>query len=97
MTSPDNLMSFHNITGGFDLLQVVKNEPLHVEVVVKERKSDHRGFGTLDVKQGDPAQVVNMSWRLIPPGASVSDFNFTLDAAGKARVINAALAKLNEF
>jgi hypothetical protein len=97
VTSPDNLMSFHNITGGFDLLQVVKNEPLHVEVVVRERNSGNRGFGTLDVKQGDPAQVLNMSWRHIPPGASISDFDFTLDAAGKARVIDVALAKLNEF
>lgn len=97
MTSPDNLMGFHNITGGFDLLQVVTSEPLHLEVVIKEHKSDNRGVATLDVKAGDPAVVVDMEMRLIPPGLSISDLNVTLDAAMKARVIDGALAKLNEF
>jgi len=97
MTSSDSLMGFHNITGGFDLLQVVKSEPLHLEVIVKERKSDNRGVATLDVKAGEPALVADMEMRLIPPGASLSDLNVTLDAAMRTRVIDGALAKLNEF
>jgi hypothetical protein len=97
VASPADLMGFHTLAGGLDLVQVVKSEPLHLEVIVKDRKSDNRRVATLDVKAGEPALVTDMEMRLIPPGASVSDLNVTLDAAMKARVIDGALAKLNEF
>jgi retinol-binding protein 3 len=51
----------------------------------------------LDVKPGDPAQVANFSLRALPPGASVADLNFKLDAATKSEVIDRAIADLNEF
>ena len=98
MPPPDAQMQFRNMTGGFDVLQIVKSEPLHLEAVVKERNSSNKGLATLDVKQGEPATVVDMQIPLLPPGFSVSDLNnVILDAATKARVIDGALAKLNEF
>ena len=97
MTSPDYLTGFHNLTGGLDLVQVIRSEPLYLEVVVKNRKSGDRGVATLDVKPGEPAQVADMEMRLIPPGLDVSVLDVALDAATRARVIDGALAKLNEF
>jgi hypothetical protein len=41
--------------------------------------------------------VANFSLRALPPGASVSDIDFKVDAATRARVIDGAIAKLNEF
>ena len=38
--SLDNEMQFRGMTGGFNLLQIVKSEPLHLEFLVKERRSD---------------------------------------------------------
>ncbi len=97
LTSPDALMSFHNVTGGFDLLQILKSEPLHLEVVVRDRAGQNRAYGTLTVKPGEPAQVANMSVNLIPPGAVVSDMSVAVDAATRARVIDGAIQKLNEY
>jgi len=95
---PDGLLEFHNMTGGFELVQIVKSEPLHLEAVVKERNSDNRGLATLDVKEGNPATVEAIQIRLLPPGFSVSDLHSApLDATTKARVIDGVLAKLNEF
>src|SRR5258708_12638985 len=53
----DNTMQFRGMTGGFDLLQIVKSEPLHLEFLVKERRGDTQAIGKLDVQAGDPAQV----------------------------------------
>jgi hypothetical protein len=47
------------------------------------------------VKDGDPAVVTSFTLRAIPKGASVS--GFTIDSATRARVIDGAVAKLNEF
>jgi hypothetical protein len=95
--SLDNEMQFRGMTGGFDLLQIVKSEPLHLEFLVKERLSETTGFGKLEVKDGDPAQVASFGLRAIPPGTKLSDLNFKIDAATRARVIDGAIAQLNEF
>lgn len=97
MTSPDNLMDFRNITGGFHLDQIVESEPLHLEVLIKDSNGNGEAVANLVVKQGDPAKVVEMEFRILPPNFSVSDLKVTLDSAMKARVIDGALAKLNEF
>lgn len=92
----DGMMGFHDQTGGFELLQIVKSDKLRLEFLVKERHGETRAFGKLDVKDADPAQVANFSLRAVPPGASVADFDLKLDAATKARVIDNAIAQLNE-
>jgi hypothetical protein len=92
----DREMEFRGMTGGFDLLQIVKSEPLHLEFLVKERRSETRAIGKLDVKEGDPAVVADFGLRALPPGTNVSDLNFKIDAASRARVIDGAIAQLNE-
>jgi hypothetical protein len=92
----DREMEFRGMTGGFDLLQIVKSEPLHLEFLVKERRGETRAIGKLDVKEGDPAVVADFGLRALPPGTNVSDLNFKIDAATRARVIDGAIAQLNE-
>jgi retinol-binding protein 3 len=95
--SVENEMRFRAMTGGFDLLKVVKSEPLHLEFIVKERNSDTQAIGTLDVKEGEPAEVMSFGLRAIPPGTSLSDLTFKIDATTRARVIDGAIADLNEY
>jgi len=95
--SVENEMQFRRMTGGFNLLQIVKSEPLHLEFLVKGRGDDTTAFGKLEVKDGDPAQVASFGLRAIPPGTAVSDLTFKIDAATRTRVIDGAIAQLNEF
>ncbi|MGB6232329.1 MAG: hypothetical protein WBF46_02560, partial [Candidatus Acidiferrales bacterium] len=94
--SAADIMPFRKATGGFDLVQILKSDPLHLEFLVKERLSDTRALAKLDLKDAS-GQVASFSLRALPPGASVSQLNFTLDAATRAEVIDGALADLNEF
>src|SRR5438552_6160699 len=93
----DQEMHFRGMTGGFDLLQIVKSEPLRLEFLVKERRSETSAIGKLEVKEGDPAQVVGFGVRAVPPGTKLSDLNYKIDAATRTRVIDGAIAQLNEF
>jgi hypothetical protein len=93
----DREMQFRGMTGGFDLLQIVKSEPLRLEFLVKGRTDGITAFGKLEVKAGDSAQVASFALRAIPPGAKVSDLSFKIDAATRMRVIDGAIAHLNEF
>jgi hypothetical protein len=94
--SLDNEMQFRGMTGGFVLVQIFKSEPLRLEFLIKERNSEVRATGKLEVKSGEPALVSSFSLRALPPGTSVSDLNFKIDAATRARVIEGAIANLNE-
>jgi hypothetical protein len=95
--SLDNEMQFRGMTGGFDLVQIIKSEPLHLEFLVKGRGDETSAFGKLEVKDGDPAQVASFGLRAIPPGTAVSDLTFKIDAPTRTRVIDGAIAQLNEF
>jgi hypothetical protein len=95
--SVDDEMQFRGMTGGFDLLEIVKSEKLRFEVLLKERHSETKAVGKLDVKDGEPGEVMSFGLQAIPPGTSVSDLAFTIDAATRARVIEGAIAKLDEF
>src|SRR5439155_7202386 len=75
----------------------LKREPLRLEFLVKERRSETTAIGKLEVKDGDPAQVASFGVRAVPPGTKLSDLNFKIDAATRARVIDGAIAQLNEF
>jgi hypothetical protein len=94
--SVDSELRFRNMTGGFVLVQILKSEPLRLEFLVKERNSETRAAGKLEVKSGDPAAVSSLSLRALPPGTSVSDLHFKIDATTRARVIDGAIANLNE-
>jgi retinol-binding protein 3 len=91
----DAEMGFRSQTGGFDLLSIQKSEPLHIEYRVKERASTTHAFGTLDVADGTPnPKVTGASLRAVPAGAA--NVSFDIDAATRDRVIDGAIAKLNE-
>jgi hypothetical protein len=94
--SVDRMMSFRNMTGGFEILQILKIERLHLEFLVKERSGDTKAIGSLDVKDAEPAEVIEFGLRALPPGTPVSDLTFKIDAATRNRVIDGAVAQLNE-
>ena len=94
--SLDDEMRFRGMTGGFVLLQIIKSDPLSVEFMVKEHSSETKAVGKMEVKPGDPAMVASFSLRAVPPGTKVSDLNFKIDAATRAKVIDGAVVALNE-
>lgn len=94
--SLDNEMSFRGMTGGFIVTQIVKSEPEHIEFMVKERNSDTIAIGKMEVKSGEPAKVASFGLRAVPAGTKAADLSFKIDAAMCAKVIDAAVAALNE-
>lgn len=93
----DALVSFRDQTGGFQLLAIDKSDRLHIEFRVKEVASPTTAVGKMDVKEADPAEVVSFSLRAIPPGMTAADMTMKIDAAERSRVIDGAIARLNEF
>jgi len=94
--SLDDEMRFRGMTGGFILLQIIKSDAQSVEFMVKERNSETMAVGKMEVKSGDPAMVASFSLRAVPPGTKASDLSFKIDAATRAKVIDGAVAALNE-
>jgi hypothetical protein len=95
--SVDSEVSFRNQTGGFELLGIDKSDRLYIEFRVKEKASPINAVGKIKVKDADPAVVVSFGLRAIPSGLTAADMNMKIDAATRARVIDGAVAKLNEF
>jgi len=95
--SADRMMSFHSMTGGFELVQILKSERLHVEFLVKERNSATKALGNLDVKDADPAEVTGFGLQALPSDANLSEITFKIDAATRTRAIDGAIKNLNEF
>jgi hypothetical protein len=95
--SPDRMMSFRGMTGGFELVQILKSDRLHIEFLVKERNSATKAIGNLDVKDADPAEVVEFDLQALPPDANLSEITFKIDAPARTRVIDGAIKNLNEF
>jgi retinol-binding protein 3 len=95
--SADRTAAFRTQTGGFDLLAIDKSERLHLEFTVKEKASPTIVAGALDVKDANPAAVVHFNLRAIPPGMAAADMHMKIDAATRTRVIDGAVASLNEF
>jgi retinol-binding protein 3 len=90
-------LGFRAQTGGFELLGIDKSDRLHIEFRVKEKAGPTNAVGKLEVKDGDPAQVVSFGVRAIPPGLTAGDMNPKIDAATRARVIDGVVSNLNEF
>src|SRR5260221_14753754 len=69
---------------------------MSLEFPVKGRSDRITAFGKLEVKDSYPAQVAGFALRAIPPGTKLSDLSFKIDAATRTRVIDGAIAQLNE-
>lgn len=89
-----SMMRFREQTGGFDLLTIERSEPRRLQFTVKERKSPTTGFGVLEVTDAAPPRVV--SFPIQAMGSNVSPATLRIDAATRARVIDTAIARLEE-
>jgi len=90
-------LNFRNNTGGFELVRIITSDRLRIEFQVKEKASATNAVGRIVVKDADPAVVVKFGLSAIPPGMTAADMTLKIDAATRARVIDGAVAKLNEF
>jgi hypothetical protein len=90
----DNQIAFRRQTGGFDLLSIEASQPSHIEYMLRERSSSTAAFGSIDLAAGEPVRVASSSILAVPPGASANSFK--IDAAERARVIDGAIAQLDE-
>jgi hypothetical protein len=93
--SVDNMLAFRRQTGGFDLLSVEAESRTDLTFRVREKGGTTEAMGHLTVKDAEPAMVVSFSVRAVPPGAPTGTFK--IDAAVRDRVIDGAMAKLNEY
>ncbi len=87
----DNQVTFGLTMRGFDLVSIEKNQPRHLEYVLKDHNRGVLGFGILDIHDDGTAASVLAG---MPPGARAADFR--IDAAARASVIDGAIAKLDE-
>jgi hypothetical protein len=91
----DDFMGFRDRVGGFELLSIEKSEPRRIVFLLKERNSDRRALAKFQLSDSDPPQVTSSEVRGIFDGAAV--IGFDIDAATRGRVINGAIAMLDEF
>lgn len=93
--SVDRMMSFHDQTGGFDLLGIESSEPQLIKFRLKEKAGSTVAIGSIQLKSDNSGLVDNLSLRAIPPGAVVE--NIKLDSAERQRVIDGISKSLNEY
>jgi hypothetical protein len=83
-------------SGGFDLVSIERSEPRMLETVFRERATGNLAYGVLELSpEGEPITLKQSLLMPVPPGGSVADFK--VDAAGRARIIDGAVAKLTEY
>ena len=54
------LMQLRNNTGGFDLVSLVADQPLHIDVVVREKKSPTVARMVVNVSDGEPVLITGL-------------------------------------
>lgn len=91
----DDTMDFRARIGGFELVSIEKSEPLRIVLLLKERNSGMQALAKLQVSDSDPPRVTSSEINAIAPGAEI--LGYDIDAATRARVIDGAIAKLDEF
>jgi hypothetical protein len=96
----DDFMAFRDRVGGFELLSIEKSEPNRIVFLLKERNSERRALAKFQVSSSGPLggtlpQVTSAEVYGIFDGAAV--IGFDVDAATRARVIDGAIAMLDEF
>ena len=92
--SVERMMSFHNQTGGFDLIAIESSEPLLIKFRVKEKASSTVAIGSIQLKEAQSGVVEGFNLRAIPPGAAVE--NVKVDSAERQRVIDGVAKNLKE-
>lgn len=81
-------------TGGFEVVSIEKSRPRFMELVLKERATGNLNYGVIKMSdEGRPLTLTQSFVVPVPRGGSIADFK--IDAAGRARVIEAAIAQLD--
>ena len=93
--SAEELATFRKQTGGFDLVAILESDAKALKFHVKEKSGPTEAVGWLKVK--DNSEVESFTVYAIPPGAAAKDMSIAVDAATRTRVIDAAIAKLDEY
>ena len=88
-------VQFRTATGGFDIISVERAEPRRMEFLARERKTPQTYYATVDLTPTDPPQIT--SSYLIPLGPNGSVDAMRIDAPGRAKIIDGAIAKLDSF
>jgi hypothetical protein len=92
--SADFMVTFHNQTGGFDLLAIESSEPKMIKFRVKEKTSPTVAIGSIQLNDAQPPTVENFGLLGIPPGAVVE--NIKLDTAARQHVLDGVESNLKE-
>lgn len=80
----DRMMGFREQTGGFTLVRVEKNEPLHLEALLKEREGSHYARLTMETG-GEPITVKHLGIDMVPkPESEAATPRLGFDDAVKA-------------
>jgi retinol-binding protein 3 len=90
-----NTVQFRTQSGGFDIVSVARAEPRRIEFLARERKTPQTYYAAVDLSPTDPPQIT--SSYLIPLGPNATLETARIDAAGRAKVIDGAIAKLDSF
>lgn len=93
--SVDGMMGFRSQTGGFDLISIESNEPLHIRFRVKEKRGETTAIGNLIVRDGQPPSVESFGLRALPPG--VTPVKVNLDPALRKKTIDGIMAALTQY
>jgi hypothetical protein len=95
--SVERTLGFRKLTGGFQLVGIDCSDRLRVDFSVQERARPTAGIGQIEVKDGDPPEIVTFTLQAIPPGMSAADAAVKVDAAGRRRVLDGIVTKLTEL
>ncbi len=88
-------LGFREQTGGFDLLEIERSTPRHIEFIMRERKSPMTAYGVIDVSVAEPVHVT--ARRVQPLGPNVDAAAVRVDATGRARTLATVAALLDTF
>jgi len=92
--SAESELPFREQVGGFDLVTIERSVPRRVEFTVRERNSPTTAYGVIEVSTGEPIRVTAFALQAMGPNVSPSALR--IDAATRARVIDSAIARLDE-
>ena len=90
-----NTVQFRSQAGGFDIVSIERSEPRHLEFLTRERKTPQTYYAAVDLSPTDPPLIT--SSYLIAMGPNASAEAVRIDAAGRAKVIDGAISKLDSF
>jgi hypothetical protein len=91
------MLAFRLQTGGFELLDILRADWLHIEFLVQEKAGPTKAVGQLEVKDADPPTIVVSDLQAIPPGMSAADMAVKVDAAVRTCVIDGIVANLSDL